>query len=95
MESKDVDRSQETGTPQKTENKAKEIRQQQEVEPVKRIRNQVAVGADMKTSMLKTSAPARKLLGYLLPAQVETHLILWPAYIWQLAAPSNSDPQLF
>lgn len=36
-------RSQEIGTPQKTENRAKGIRQQQEVGSAKRIRNQVAI----------------------------------------------------
>lgn len=31
---------------------------------------------------------------WLLPAQVETYLMLWPAYTWWLATPGNPDPGL-
>lgn len=72
----------------------KGTRQQQEVEPAKRIRNQVAVWADSKTSVLKRFCPSQEA-SWLLPAQMEIYLTLWPAYTWQLAAPGNTDPQLY
>lgn len=44
MEGKDIDKSQETGTPQKTENRARQRdKPQQEVGPAKRIRKQVSI----------------------------------------------------
>lgn len=92
MEGKDIDKSQETGTPQKTENRARQRdKPQQEVGPAKRIRKQVSIQAHSKTSMLIGFCPSQEASG-LYPAQVESSLILWPAYTWQLATPSDADP---
>lgn len=71
----------------------KGVGQQQGIGPAKIIRNQVAVWADSETSMLEPFCP-RQEASWQLPAQVETYLILWPAYPWRLATPGSADPGL-
>ena len=69
------------------------MRQQQEVGPAKRIRNQVAVRTESKTSRLTSFCPSQEA-SWLLPAQVETYLLLWPASTWWLTTPGNAEPGL-
>lgn len=68
-------------------------RQQQGVEPDKRIGNQVAVWADSKTFMLKSFCHSQEV-SWLLPSQVETYLIFSKAYTWWLATPGNTGSEL-
>lgn len=68
-------------------------KQQQGVEPDKRIRNQVAVWADSKTFMLRSFCYSQEV-SWLLPTQVEPYLIFSKAYTWWLATPGNTDSEL-